>query len=96
MSGIDVCSTGGPSIIGLPGCAGSCGELDKIGGDMLAGGGILRVLTADFVGPGGRPTCPLLLLLRGDIYCFDAFGLEEVVFALRVGIPGYVFCLDID
>lgn len=84
--GIDVWRTGGPSIIGLPGCAENCGELDKTGGDMLAGGGIFNELTADLDGPGGLPTCPVPLL-RGDIFCLLPFGLDVVVLAVSVGIP---------
>ena len=71
--------------MGLPGCPGNWGEFGKQGGDMLDGGGILRELTVDLEGPGGLPTCPLLL--RGDICCL-LFGLEELVLAFRVGMPG--------
>ena len=85
-SGIDVWSTGGPSIIGLPGCVGNCGEFDKIGGDMEAGGSVFRELTADLEGPGGRPTCPVPLL-RGDIFCLLPLGLDVVVLAVSVGMP---------
>jgi hypothetical protein len=85
--GIDVWRTGGPSIIGLPGWVGNCGEFDKTGGDMLAGGGILREFTVDLEGPGGRPTLPPPPPLLGDIFCLFPFGLDVVVLALRVGIP---------
>jgi hypothetical protein len=50
-SGMEVCSTGGPSIMGLLGCVGNCGELDRQGGDTLVGGCIFIELICDFEGP---------------------------------------------
>ena len=76
----EVCSTGGPKGWGLlvPITGGAMtGEPGSLGGDMVGPALlVLKLLTADLPGPGGRPTVPAGPL--GDILGLD-LGLPLLV-----------------